>query len=440
MNSNFDNKLFFWNPKIHKSMKSGFIIFILLLSSFQQGSSQGKEYANEVLKVLCSEEYHGRGYAFGSDKKTTDYIIKELKKSKVKAFNKEYKQAFNISVNTLPGNIFLQIGHRKLEPGVDYLTASFSNTVSGKLNIVKLNASVIDDSIEFRRFIKKDFSNKALLIDTVGLKRKDFSDGYRLITERNILKAKVVIRIEDSNLIYTPSQIRKNFSLISIKRNAIPANTDEITIDITSKYFEQYETNNIIGYLKGQSDSSIVLSAHYDHIGHMGLNTFFPGANDNGSGVAMLLNLAKHLAHERKLKYNIVFMFFSGEELGLLGSKYYTENPVFPISKIKFLINLDMVGSGDEGIKVVNGSVFKDEFQTLCDINQVNKYLPDVKIRGAAANSDHYFFYEKGVRCFFIYTLGKYKEYHNINDKPENLPLNEFDDLSKLLIDFINTF
>lgn len=440
MKFNIDNNLFFWNSKLHKSLKSGFIIFILLLLSFQQSCSQGKEYAEDVLKILCSEEYHGRGYEFGADKNASGFIIKELKKFRVKPFNKSFKQAYNISVNTLPGSNFVQIGHRELEPGVDYIIASFSNTVSGKFNIVKLNASVIDDSVEFRRFIKRDFSEKALLIDTVGLKRNDFSEGYRLITERNVLKAKVIIRIEDRKLIYVPSQIRKNFSLISIKRNALPANTGDITLDIASIFLEQYETNNVIGYLKGQSDTSIVFSAHYDHIGHMGINTYFPGANDNGSGIAMLLTLAKHFSKEKKQKYNIVFMFFSGEELGLLGSKYYTENPLFPISKIKFLINLDMVGSGDKGIQVVNGSVFKDEFQTLCDINQVNNYLPDVKIRGAAANSDHYFFYEKGVRCFFIYTLGKYKEYHNINDKPENLPLNEFDDLSKLLIDFINTF
>lgn len=440
MKINLNIKLFFRISKLQKSMKFGFIIYILLLSSFQQSYSQGKDYAYEVLNILCSQEYHGRGYEFGSDRKAADYIIKELKKNKVKAFNKEYKQAFKINVNTLAGNNFVQIGHRELDPGVDYIIASFSNSVSGKFNIIKLNASVIDDSIEFRRFIKRDFSGKALLIDTVGIKRNDFSEGYRLITERNILKAKIVIKIEDNNLIFTPSQIVKNFSLISIRRSALPTSTGDITVDISSKFFEHYETNNVIGFIKGETDSSVVLSGHYDHIGHMGLNTYFPGANDNASGVAMLLNLAKLLSKEKKLKYTIVFMFFSGEELGLLGSKYYTDNPMFPISKIKFLINLDMVGSGDEGIKVVNGSVFKDEFQILHDINQINNYLPDVKSRGAAANSDHYFFYEKGVRCFFIYTLGKYKEYHNINDKPENLPLNEFDDLSKLLIDFINTF
>ncbi|MCF6184206.1 MAG: M20/M25/M40 family metallo-hydrolase, partial [Bacteroidales bacterium] len=206
-----------------------------------------------------------------------------------------------------------------------------------------------------------------------------------------------------------------------------------------SKYYSRLETKNIIAYVKGKTDTSIVFSAHYDHLGTMGKTVFFPGANDDGSGVAMLLNLAKYFSKQKKPKYNIVFMFFSGEELGLLGSRYYTQHPIFPLSKIKFLINLDMVGSGDKGITVVNGTVFKDRFNKLVEINDTKNYLPEIKIRGKAANSDHYFFFEEGVPSFFIYTLGKYKEYHNIFDTPERLPLSKFEELMNLLIDFTNT-
>ena len=76
----------------------------------------------------------------------------------------------------------------------------------------------------------------------------------------------------------------------------------------------------------------------------MGKDTFFPGANDNASGVSMLLNLAKYYkAHPAN--YSIAFIFFSGEEAGLLGSKYYSEHPIFPLSKIKFLVNLVLLGT-----------------------------------------------------------------------------------------------
>lgn len=421
-------------------MKAGFIIIILFLSSFKQTFTQGVEYARPIINELCSEKFHGRGYGFGGDRLAAQFIVNEMKKHGCKAFDKSYLQPFKLNSNILNGNTYIKMGTVDMDPGFDYIVSPASNSTSGSYQIVKLTPSVINDSAKFRNFVKRDFSNKALLIDTLGLNRRDFKSRYDLITEKNVLKAKIIIKICENSLIYLPSEEKKNFVQISILRDALPGFFQKITLDITSKLLENYKTNNVIGYLKGKSDTSIVISAHYDHIGRMGLNTYFPGANDNSSGVAMALYLAKKLSKEKKLKYNIVFIFFSGEELGLLGSKYYTEHPVFPMSNIKFLINLDMVGSGDKGIQVVNGSVFKKEFDKLYSLNAEKSYLLDVKTRGAAANSDHYFFYEKGIKSFFIYTLGEYMEYHNIYDKPDRLPLTEFNDLSDLLIDFIKTF
>ncbi len=167
----------------------------------------------------------------------------------------------------------------------------------------------------------------------------------------------------------------------------------------------------------------------------MGKNTYFPGANDNASGTAMLLYLAKYYT-THKPKYNIVFMSFGAEEAGILGSKYYTEHPLFPLEKIKFLTNLDLAGTGDEGITVVNATLHKKEFKKLGKINLKKDYLEKVKLRGPAANSDHYWFTQKGVPAFFIYTLGGIKAYHDVFDKAETLPLTEFTDYSKLLIEF----
>ncbi|HAN76627.1 MAG TPA: arginyl aminopeptidase, partial [Bacteroidales bacterium] len=199
-------------------------------------------------------------------------------------------------------------------------------------------------------------------------------------------------------------------------------------------------TQNVIGYLPGKSDSLIVFTAHYDHVGMMGNKTFFPGAHDNASGTAMVLDLARFYASKKeKPEYSMLFIFFAGEELGLLGSLYYVQNPVYPLENIKFLVNLDMISGGEKGIKVVNGSVFQSEFDTLSKLNKENNLLADVSIRGAAANSDHYYFYEKGVKCFFIYSLGAYSEYHTVNDKAVGLPLYEYEDIFNLLTLFVQT-
>ena len=114
------------------------------------------------------------------------------------------------------------------------------------------------------------------------------------------------------------------------------------------------------------------------------------------------------------------------------------KNPLFPLANIRFLINLDLEGTGDDGIKVVNGVIFKKEFNLLTNINDEKKYLTAVSKRGEASISDHYPFYAKGVKSFYIYTLGGITEYHNIYDKAETLPLTKYNEVFELIKDFIS--
>jgi Zn-dependent M28 family amino/carboxypeptidase len=182
----------------------------------------------------------------------------------------------------------------------------------------------------------------------------------------------------------------------------------------------------------------IVLMAHYDHFGKMG-KALFPGANDNASGVAMLLSLACYFSQHQP-EYTTVFIAFGAEEIGLVGSKYFVEHPPFDLDKIKFLMNFDLAGTGDEGIQVVNGSVYQSEFDRLKALNSESEYLPQVKIRGSACNSDHCSFDQKGVPGFYIYTLGGIRAYHDIYDKYETLPFTEFEDYFQLVTEFLNGF
>ncbi len=96
------------------------------------------------------------------------------------------------------------------------------------------------------------------------------------------------------------------------------------------------------------------------------------------------------------------------------------------------------MGSGEEGITVVNATEYPKQFQQLFDINTKKNYLTTIKKRGKAANSDHYWFSENGVPAFFIYTMGPNKNYHDVFDTYENLSFNEYNDLIKLLGEFIN--
>ncbi len=419
-------------------MKEKLFLYIFLCIIYYSAHSQDIGYARYLIDTLSSPAFSGRGYENGNDRKTAEFIARELQKNKIKKIEKTYFQQLPISSNTFSNEYQLELENIDLNPGKDFYFTSNSCSLKGKFSVFKLNAQFLRDSLYPNSLSKIDFSNTFVLLDTVGLGVEDFKKINKPIFKDNILKCKGIIEPVAVLPPYYPTAESHNFVHALCLRSALPDTMKFLNINLKNKEQKDYLSKNVAGIRKGEIDSFIVFTAHYDHLGQIGTKTYFPGANDNASGVAILLNLAQYYAKtKKKPKYTIAFIFFTGEELGLLGSKYFSENPMFQLSKIKFLINLDMVGSGDKGIQIVNSTVFKKEFALIDNINSEKKYLPQIKKRGAAANSDHYFFYEKGVKSFFIYTLGEYKEYHNINDKAENLPLSEYEDLFRLLTEFV---
>ena len=228
---------------------------------------------------------------------------------------------------------------------------------------------------------------------------------------------------------------------ITVIQNFVTWELEEWNINIESKFIQNYHSQNVVAFLptKNKKAKTLVFSAHYDHLGQMGTNTYFPGGNDNASGTAMLLSMAKYFK-EHPSNYNLVFIAFAGEEAGLVGSKYFVEHPMMKLDKISFLINLDIMGSGEEGITVVNATQYEKEFETLQKINEENHLLAQVKKRGPTQNSDHYWFTTKGVPAFFIYTMGPNKNYHDIFDTYEALSFKEYDDITTLLVKFVEKF
>ncbi|HQV01525.1 MAG TPA: M28 family peptidase, partial [Bacteroidia bacterium] len=241
-------------------------------------------------------------------------------------------------------------------------------------------------------------------------------------------------------LTWTVATQRNSYWGITVLEKVWPK-ADSITVNISSHFKPVHATQNVIGYLPGNiSDTFMVVTAHYDHLGGMGDKVFFPGANDNASGVSMLLDVAQHFALLKNRKYSMLFIAFAGEEAGLIGSKYYVDNPLKPLSTIKFLINLDLLGTGDEGLMVVNAVDNMEAFNKLDSINEADKLLPVISKRGKAANSDHYWFGEKKVPAVFLYTMGGIKAYHDVFDIAKTLPLTKYNEVFSLLTTFIKTF
>lgn len=415
-------------------MKKQLLFFIAILFVIHL-SAQDKDFAREIIDSLSSVSMHGRGYVSHGDEMAANYIGSQFNKFGLKSFGDEYFQPFNITINTFPDTMQVLIDKEKLIPGKDYVLFSSSPGVSGTYGLAW---ALMDSSGNMQlaeSLISSDLSDIVIVTDI----------NQRKYDKQNSLNPKGIIYLMDNKVWWHVSDGGeiKNYFQLQILKEKIPENAKTISLKANNKFYKNYQTQNVVGFVEGkiQPDSFFVFTAHYDHLGQMGAEVYFPGANDNASGTAMLINLARfYAAPENQPDCSIVFMALGAEEAGLLGSSYYTDNPLFPLEKIKFLINLDMVGSGSEGIKVVNGTIFKKEFNKLVQLNYDQQLIPSVNARGEAANSDHHPFYAKGVPSFFIYTLGdECQEYHNVYDVSENVPLTAYEDVFKLLTGFIKS-
>jgi Peptidase family M28/PDZ domain len=197
------------------------------------------------------------------------------------------------------------------------------------------------------------------------------------------------------------------------------------------------ETKNVVGVLEGagpHADETVVIGGHYDHLGHGGLTSgslamfssaIHNGADDNASGTTMALELARRLGARRDpLPRRVVFIAFSGEERGLLGSQYYVSHPLFPLKKTVMMINCDMVGrmnAKNELTMIGTGS--SPGMDALVDVLGKSAGLTIKKVTGMSdgfGGSDHESFYSKGVPVIFAFT-GLHNDYHRPSDDSDRI-------------------
>lgn len=413
-------------------------LFLLLLigtgpGSIAQESELPVSYARKIVDTLSSPSMHGRGYYKNGDKLAASYIGTQFSSLRI---DWRY-QDVPVSVVSFPKKISCKINGKELTAGSQFIADAGTKSVKGTFRVVTVDSTAALSLAAIKQFLARDFDGKALLVIHENIRNKEIKD--RLLGVVRIAKASLLI-FADEKLTHSIAQEAEPIAAIHVQSGALPEKIETITVSIRSKVLRNYPVRNVIGKIEGKvKDTFLVYSAHYDHLGRMGPDIFFPGANDNASGVAMILSLARYYAGNPP-HYSMLFIAFGGEEMGLVGSRYFAEHPGISLSQIRFLINFDILGTGEDGIMVVNATQHETEFKQLHLLNAQKSLLKDVKARGKAANSDHYWFAEKGVPAFFIYTLGGIKAYHDILDCRETLPLTEFNDIFQLLLDMNGHF
>lgn len=413
-------------------------LLLSLLLLFQLNLLFGQlEEGRRITETLCSEKYFGRGYIKSGDSLAAVFLEEEFARRGLKKIKKSFLQPFRFDVNTFPGAMELTINGQKLKPAIDFLVDENSGSSKSDWKFKQLTPEEIFDLNATRNVVglirKKEI--QSIVIDITGLK------GDSLKKARGVYESFSeicnVLVLTDQKFTFSVGSNPLPFALVFVQKSSVGAITS-IRANIENIFKKQHLANNVVALLPAQKKSKeyIVFTAHYDHLGGMGAQTYFPGANDNASGTSMLFALADYFK-EHPSPYNILFIAFAGEEAGLIGSKYFTDHPLIDLKNIKFLLNLDIMGSGEEGITVVNATLFPEAFEKLNDINKEQQLLTQIKKRGPAANSDHYWFTEKGVPAFFIYTMGENKNYHDVQDTYEALSFKEYVDIVQLISAFV---
>jgi hypothetical protein len=203
-------------------------------------------------------------------------------------------------------------------------------------------------------------------------------------------------------------------------------------VEFTTNADSTITGHNVIGFLNNQADQTIVIGAHYDHLGYGGEGSLYRGeekaihngADDNASGVAVMLNLASRLKVKNdtakvKDNNNYLFLAFSGEEMGLLGSNYFSKNPTIDKESINYMINMDMVGKlKADSTLAVYGVGTSPIFKQTLKANNENFKL--ITTESGVGPSDHTSFYLIDVPVLHFFT-GQHEDYHKPSDDTEKL-------------------
>lgn len=219
--------------------------------------------------------------------------------------------------------------------------------------------------------------------------------------------------------------VKRQFAALGLERGNHESWYQDFTFD-RGKH-TGLKSRNVIGYLDNGAAYTIIVGAHYDHLGRGGLfdgkypiGQIHNGADDNASGVAGLLELARYyIKNEEKENFNFMFIAFGGEELGLQGSKYYVKNPVDSLANIHFMLNMDMIGryNAERGVGIGGYGTAEEWPEIFKGVTGEVKFFTDAAGKGG---SDHHSFYMAGVPVLFLHT-GGHDDYHKPTDDAPKL-------------------
>ena len=421
------------------------LLILLLALGAMQVNAQDLAHYKRVIKELSSAKYQGRGYAKDGANKAGEFLQKEYQKAGV---DEVTLQPFKLDINTFSEKMEMEVNSKiinskfkRLTPGVDFSMREYSPGVHGEFPVYHVDTLNYDADRMFADLAKPEYANCLVVCE--------FWFTYR--HSKDFQRLQKAGECNNAGLIYTwpaPIKFFKAYGhrvvdkpIIWVTPEAIK-DVQRVRLNVDNKFLKDYECFNVIAKVEGQRhDSCYVFTAHYDHLGNLGKKIFYAGANDNASGTAAIVTLAEYYAKNRP-PYDMYFLSFSGEDANLRGSEFFANNPIVPLSQIKYLFNIDMIGDNNP---VQYCEVSKEGmrgYQLFEQINNQKHYFTSLHRGDLAANSDHYPFATRHVPCIFLENEkgDAFQYYHTIYDTYQTVKFDSYEPVFLLVTDFINKY
>lgn len=460
-----------------KVLAAIFIATALWLSPARAAYDISADSVYKHVAVLAADSMEGREVGEAGEWKAAQYIISVFTRAGLlpKGDSGSYLQRFEFikRVDFGPNNQ-LTVNDKVLELGRDYQPLEQSVNIDFTFpTIVDVGYGIITDDSSHNDYRNVDVSGKAVLVrryapkiegDTTGAdsiydRHSSFNDKILTALDRG---AKGVFFVTpesyDDTLIFSgvTHSNPKDIPVIFLRRAALEklglslADPQIMSASGVTDLVRVPDTGyNVVGYLPGGADTVQIVGAHYDHIGWGGnasryrgpIRKIHPGADDNASGTSALLELARYFASRRdSLKNSMLFIAFSGEEAGTLGSGYYVRHWTVERSKARLMINMDMIGrlaEQEKGLAIL-GTGTCPEFKEYFD----KKNLDDLKVvfnESGSGPSDHSAFYNDSIPCLFFFT-GAHQDYHTPEDVVAKIDAPGIVTVSDLVADVLRYF
>ncbi len=389
------------------------------------------ENLEKHIHYLADDKLEGRRTGSVGEKLAMEYIAQQFKNTGLIPKGTEgYIQPFEVDEGkVIEKETVLSINGNKLQLLQDYFPLAFSAEKEVKEDpAIALQEAGMPWFIELGEILEENGSNPHFDLEEYIKKNtgKAAQKGATaiLLYNNSDKKDNLTFNKKDNS---TPLTIPVLYITAAAAKRYLADPTATLEIALKIKLGRQKTVgHNVVAYIDNKAATTAVLGAHYDHLGwgqdansrHQQKDSaIHNGADDNASGTAALLELARILKASKNKNSNYLFIAFSGEELGLLGSKFFTENPTISLPTVNYMINMDMIGRLDETKKTLTIGGYGSSPQWATVISKQDKKNPFIIHLDSSGSgpSDHTSFYRKDIPVLFFFT-GAHEDYHRPSD------------------------